>query len=181
MESTVSTPVSLTEVNITNTGNRDFNFAIPEFPYISGRELSGTIAKSASEWSQWRRGDRVIAISTDYRDIRKGAYQEYVVSLDHTLVRLPPAITHEEGATLGVAFVAAAVALGVSIGVDFSSVLNGPNLLAAVRSVEPTELPVDVRAECLEAIEGHERPRPGDWLAIWGGKRSLQNALKFGN
>ncbi|MBE3044057.1 hypothetical protein IMZ48_16100 [Candidatus Bathyarchaeota archaeon] len=71
------------------------------------------------------------------------------------------------------AFVAAAIALGVSIGVDFSSVLDGPDLFSSVRSVEATNLPEDVRAECLEGVEDHERPRPGDWLAIWGGEQPV--------
>ena len=83
---------------------------------------------------------------------------------------MPPTISYEEGSTLGVAFVAAAIALGVSIGLDFSTILDGPDLFRAVRSVEPSKLPIDVREECLEGVEEHERPRPGDWIAIWGGK-----------
>ena len=71
---------------------------------------------------------------------------------------------------MGVAFVAAAIALGVSIGVDFSGILDGPDLFGAVRSVDAAALSADVRTECLEGIHGDERPRPGDWLAIWGGK-----------
>ena len=158
---------------MTNATVRDFNFAIPELPYISGRELAGEVVQISDDRPDWRIGDRVIAISTDYRDIRKGAYQQYVVSLDHTLVRLPPAISYEEGSTLGVAFVASAIALGVSAGVDFSSVLDGPNLFDKVRRVEASSLPADIRSECLEGIKDHERPKPGDWLAIWGGRTFL--------
>ncbi len=109
-------------------------------------------------------------ISTDYRDLRKAAYQEYVVAFDYNTVRLPPSISSEEGATLGVAFVAAALALGVCMGVDFSGVLDGPDLFSLVRQVGPDVLPDDVRQECLNGILGHERATSGDWLAIWGGK-----------
>ena len=113
---------------------------------------------------------QVLVISTDYRDLRKAAYQEYVVAFDYNTVRLPPSMSSEEGATLGVAFVAAALALGVCMGVDFSSVLDGPDLFSLVRQVAPELLPEDVRQECLDGILGHERAAPGDWLAIWGGK-----------
>ncbi len=95
-------------------------------------------------------------ISTDYRDLRKAAYQEYVVAFDYNTVRLPRSISAEEGSTLGVAFVAAALALGVCMGVDFSSVLDGPNLFSLVRQIDPEILPNDVRQECLDGILGHE-------------------------
>lgn len=113
---------------------------------------------------------KVIAISTDYRDQRKGAYQEYVVAPDYNLVHLPPHVSYEEGSTLGVAFVAAALALGVSVGLDFSHVSNGPDLFQLVRSIEESRIPEDVRAESLTNIRDRERAKPGDWLAIWGGK-----------
>ena len=111
-------------------------------------------------------------ILKDYRDIRKGAYQQYVVSLDHTLVRLPPIISYEEGSTLGVAFVASAIALGFSIGIDFSSVLNGPNLFDMMRNVDVAKLPADIRVECVDGVKDYERLKPGDWLAMWGGRSS---------
>lgn len=114
----------------------------------------------------------MLAISTDYRDLRKAAYQEYAVALDYNTVKLPPSISAEEGSTLGVAFVAAALALGVCVGVDFSSVLDGPDLFTLLRQLDPEVLPSDVRQECLDGILSHERAAPGDWLALWGGKPS---------
>jgi NADPH:quinone reductase-like Zn-dependent oxidoreductase len=158
--------------------SRDFNFAIPELPYIAGRELSGDVVQVGTG-SRWAVGDKVVAISTDYRDLRKGAYQEYVVSLDHTTVRLPSSISYEEGSTLGVAFVAAALALGVSMGVDFSHVLDGPDLFKLVRDVDVETIPQDVRDESLNGIKELERPRPGDWLAIWGGKSHGDHPLSI--
>ncbi len=86
---------------------------------------------------------KVLAISTDYRDLRKAAYQEYVASLDFNLVRLPATMSMDEGSTLGVAFVASAIALGVCLGVDFSGILDGPNLLAIVRGIPPESIPAD--------------------------------------
>lgn len=112
----------------------------------------------------------MIAISTDYRDLRKAAYQEYVVSFDYNVVRLPPTLSYEEGSTLGVAFVAASLALGICMGVDFSDVTNGPDLLKLVKAADPDSIPEDVRAETLRGIPEHERAKPGDWIAVWGGK-----------
>jgi NADPH:quinone reductase-like Zn-dependent oxidoreductase len=60
-----------------------------------------------------------MAISTDYRDSRKAAYQQYAVVSDFNAYRIPPNITVTEVAPLGVAFVAAAVALGICLRVDF--------------------------------------------------------------
>lgn len=95
------------------------------------------------------------------------------MSLDHTLVRLPLTISYNEGSTLGVAFVASAITLGVSIDIDFSFVLNGPSLFDRVRNVDVSKLPAEIRVECLDGIKDYERLKPGDWLAIWGGRFSL--------
>lgn len=84
-------------------------------------------------------------------------------------MRLPPSVSYEEGSTLGVAFVAASLALGICMGVDFSSVLDGPDLLKLVKEVDPEAIPEDVRAESLNGIAEHDRAKPGDWLAVWGG------------
>ncbi|CAK7221363.1 hypothetical protein SBRCBS47491_004503 [Sporothrix bragantina] len=154
----------------------DFNFGLPELPYIAGRELAGDVvlfdAAGPQEKLRLQSGDRVLAISTDYRDLRKGAYQEYVVAWDYNTVRLPRHVSYEAGATVGVAFVAAVLALGVNLGVDFSGVEDGPDLLSLVRSLSSssssTPLPDDIRDECLSGIAETDRARSGDWIAIWG-------------
>lgn len=64
---------------------------------------------------------------------------------------------------------AASLALGICMGVDFSEVLGGPDLLKIVKEVDPESIPQDVRAESLNGIAEEERARRGDWLAIWGG------------
>ncbi|KAK3348768.1 chaperonin 10-like protein [Lasiosphaeria hispida] len=153
----------------------DFNFAIPELPYISGRELAGVVVQKPRHASRLKVRDRVLVISTDYRDLRKAAYQQYVVAFDYNTVRLPPALSFEEGSTLGVAFVAAALSLGVCMGVDFSSVLGGPDLFSLVREVAPEVLADDIRKECLDSIRDYERAVAGDWLAVWGGSSTSAN------
>ncbi|EGO56009.1 hypothetical protein NEUTE1DRAFT_124286 [Neurospora tetrasperma FGSC 2508] len=154
----------------------DFNFAIPELPYISGRELAGEVVQTSRKDSRLKPRDRVLAISTDYRDLRKAAYQQYVISFDYNTVRIPPSLSLEEGSTLGVAFVAAALSLGVCMGVDFSSILSGPDLFSLLRSsVSPGSLAEDICSECLDGICSHERARAGDWVAVWGGSSTSAN------
>ncbi|KIX09970.1 uncharacterized protein Z518_01051 [Rhinocladiella mackenziei CBS 650.93] len=147
----------------------DFNFGIPELPYISGRELVGEVAIRPRRKSRFKPGDLVIVVATDYRDLRKAAYQEYVVVTDFNAARLPPNIPAESGSALGVAFVAAAICLGICTGLDFSGVAHGPDLLSIVRQLDPSRLPEDIRSECLTGIDKAERAKKGDWLAIWGG------------
>ncbi|KAK4444553.1 chaperonin 10-like protein [Podospora aff. communis PSN243] len=153
----------------------DFNFAIPTLPYISGRELSGTVIHPPASPSRLSPRDRVLVISTDYRDLRKAAYQEYVVAFHYNTVRLPPSISPESGSTLGVAFVAAALALGVCMGVDFSPFYAGPDLYALLRDIPSGSIAPDIREECLHSIPAHERAQTGDWIAVWGGSSTSAN------
>jgi NADPH:quinone reductase-like Zn-dependent oxidoreductase len=111
----------------------------------------------------------VLVISTDYRDLRKSGFQQFVLGIQFNIVRLPPRISSEAAAGLGVAFVAAALSLGVCAGLDFGDVLGGPNLLGILREKGGPGLPEDVREECLEGISQSDRIRRGDWLALWGG------------
>jgi NADPH:quinone reductase-like Zn-dependent oxidoreductase len=48
---------------------RDFGFGIPELPYLSGRELAGTVAQVDDNESRWKVGDRVCSL--DDHDIAK--------------------------------------------------------------------------------------------------------------
>ncbi|KAK7425154.1 hypothetical protein QQX98_000068 [Neonectria punicea] len=147
----------------------DYGFGIPELPYISGREAAGTVVRAAEGPSRIKINDKVIVISTDYRDLRKATYQQYVVASDFNVVRIPKEITVSEGATLGVAFVAASLALGICLGVDFTRAHDGPNILDIVRNVAEESLPEDIRGECLSGILPSEGAKAGDWIAIWGG------------
>jgi NADPH:quinone reductase-like Zn-dependent oxidoreductase len=115
-----------------------------------------------------------MAISTDYRDSRKAAYQQYSVVSDFNACKLPPNVTTREAAPLGVAFVAAALALGICMGLDFVSTSGGPrgpDLLRAIRSISREALPQDIREECFDKLREDERPQIGDWIAIWGGEK----------
>lgn len=113
-----------------------------------------------------------MGISTDYRDSRKSAYQEYSVVSDYNACRLPPHVSTIAAAPLGVAFVAAALALGICLGIDFSAgdKIKGPNMKQIVESIDPKKWPEDVRDECASGIPKEDRPVAGDWIAIWGGK-----------
>lgn len=112
---------------------------------------------------------QVLVPSTDYRDSRKAAFQQYAIASDFNVIRLPTNISADEGATVGVAYVAASLALGVCLGVDFSNVLSGPDLFRVLRRIQKGELPSDVQAECHRGISEDERAKAGDWIAIWGG------------
>ena len=67
----------------------------------------------------------------DYRDIRKAAFQEYVISTEHNSTTVPRNLPIQSSAAVGVAFVAAALALGVCLKVDFSA---APDLLDGLES-----------------------------------------------
>jgi NADPH:quinone reductase-like Zn-dependent oxidoreductase len=122
----------------------------------------------------------VFSASTDYRDLRKAAYQEFVVASDFNVCRIPDSIPRLRLAGLGVAFVAAALALGVCLGADFSQIQGtgkGPNLLKILRSIDAKSIPDDVREECLEGIAESDTPKPRDWIAIWGGSSATAQIL----
>jgi len=158
----------------------DYNFGIPQLPYISGRDLVGTVIRAPKSASRIKVGDVVIAISTDYRDLRKAAFQQFAVGTDFNVCRLPRGIQKHEGAPIGVAFVAAALGLGICLGTDFSKIgggANGPDLLNIFETTEGINLPEDIREECLNGIRESERPKVGDWIAVWGG--SSTTALYF--
>jgi hypothetical protein len=74
--------------------------------------------------------------------------------------------------------VAAVLALGICMGVDFTSILNGPDLLKIVREIDEERLPKDIRDECLSGIGDRERAKKGDWVVIWGGSSTCAFVMK---
>lgn len=62
------------------------------------------------------------------------------------------------------------MSLGICLGVDFSkgSSQGGPDLLGIARLVPESDLPEDTREETYRGMQLSDRPKPGDWLAIWG-------------
>jgi NADPH:quinone reductase-like Zn-dependent oxidoreductase len=152
---------------------RDFNFGIPRFPFLAGRDYAGVVVQDSKQPSRLKPGDLVLCASTDYRDYRKAAFQEYAIATPSTVCRVPKNLSKEMGASLGVAFVASAIAMGVCFGAGFSEIkgsARGPNLLQLVRSLDESALPKDIADECMQGIAESEKPRPGEWIAIWGGK-----------
>jgi hypothetical protein len=150
----------------------DYNFGLPSLPWINGRDFAGVVVKAHKSLKRVRVGDVILSPSTDYRDIRKAAFQEFVVSTEHNSARVPRDLPIQTSAIVGVAFVTAALALGVCIGLSFagSIELKGPDLLDLLQKVSPCEFAPDIRDECLNGISKAKRAKPGDWIAIWGGK-----------
>lgn len=119
---------------------------------------------------------QALAISTDSRDSGKAAYQQYAVVSDYNACRLPHHLSSKNAAPLGVAFVAASLALGMCIGMDFRGVktgLPGPNVLYAIRSTSRDQRPEDIRSENFHQINKDERVRAGDWIAIGEVRNSI--------
>lgn len=87
---------------------------------------------------------------------------------DYNAARPPRSLSREAAASIGVAFVASAIALGVCMGFNFSDIHQGPNLLDTVAALNKGDvLAKDVRNEC---IKGNQQwAKRGDWLVIWGG------------
>jgi hypothetical protein len=94
------------------------------------------------------------------------------VTTDYNAARIPSTTSIHGGASLGVAFVAAVLALGISFGLDFSTSENvpGPNLSRILKDIDMSEIPEDIREECFSHRSDSERIQRGDWVAIWGGK-----------
>lgn len=87
------------------------------------------------------------------------------------VARVPRTVQVKQAAALGVAFVAAAIALSICFGVDFSKITSTPtraDLLHLARGLDPKEIAADVRDEVYSGISASERPHPGDWIAVWG-------------
>ena len=144
-------------------------------PWVNGRDFAGIVVRAPRAPSRIKIGDIVCGPSTDYRDVRKAAYQEYVVTTDYNVARVTADVTVKAAAAIGVAFVAAAITLGVSFGLDFGRIgekSTGPDLFELVRAVDKKLIADDVKAEVFENLPERERAKPGDWLAIWGGEGS---------
>ncbi|OCK80020.1 GroES-like protein [Lepidopterella palustris CBS 459.81] len=151
----------------------DYNFGIPYLPFLSGRDFVGTVVRGPEHGGglkpgrRVREGDVVIGVSTDYRDHRKAAFQSYAVVASFNACRLPRNVSREAGACVGVAFVAAAIALGVCLGVDFRRI-GGPDLLLLARDIGEQGLSLDIREECLKGVMVGERAGNGEWIVVWG-------------
>ncbi|KAI1104343.1 GroES-like protein [Jackrogersella minutella] len=88
----------------------DYNFCLPEFPWVTGREMSGAVAQVGSAVKHFQEGDSVWT-STYYKDVRAGCFQEYVVVPSHTVLPIPSNVPFEAAACLGVAALTASMTL----------------------------------------------------------------------
>ncbi|RDW82650.1 hypothetical protein BP6252_03762 [Coleophoma cylindrospora] len=88
----------------------DFNFCLPSFPWVTGREMAGVVHKVGPSVTRFKVGDRVWT-STYYRDVRAGCFQDLVVVPQHTVLPIPGDLDFESAACLGVAALTAAMTL----------------------------------------------------------------------
>ncbi|KAI1463921.1 GroES-like protein [Daldinia caldariorum] len=96
----------------------DYNFCLPEFPWVTGREMSGVVARVGSAVTSFKPGDYVWT-STYYKDVRAGCFQEYVVVPSHTVLPIPSSVPIEAAACLGVAALTASMTLWKWLSVPF--------------------------------------------------------------
>lgn len=88
-----------------------YNFGIPAFPWILGRDIAGTVVQPPVDNDEgWKAGDRVWTCA-DSREMRAGGYQRFSVHRKGTLAKIPSAVKDEDAATLGTGLITAAVAL----------------------------------------------------------------------
>ena len=114
----------------------------------------------------------MLGISPDYRDSRKSAFQQFAVVTDYNACKIPDRLSAVDVAPLGVAYVAAALALGICMGLNFFSTdgtTKGPDLLQMVHDLPRSALPADIRTECFDGITKDDRIKSKDWIVIWGG------------
>ncbi|CEI59993.1 hypothetical protein FVEN_g8202 [Fusarium venenatum] len=148
-----------------------YGFGIPQLPCVNGREFVGRVVISENgHQGGWHLGDWVLGISTDYRDFKKAAFQEFAIVCAHNAIRIPPNIGNPLAtAAVGVAYVTAALSLGVCLGVGFSrqSSIDHHSLLQIAQE-DPSDLPLDVEPEVIPGIAHDCSPRPDDWIMIYG-------------
>ncbi|KAH7305231.1 chaperonin 10-like protein [Stachybotrys elegans] len=150
-----------------------FGFGLPQLPSLNGREFTGRIVASYVEQGcSLEKGELVLAVSTDYRDFRKAAFQEYAIVSYSNAIRIPRRLqSYSEVASIGVAYVAASITLGVCFGISFTRGKGAEkcnfNLLDIAQSF-PDDLPNDVASEVLHGISFADRPFPGEWILVYG-------------
>jgi NADPH:quinone reductase-like Zn-dependent oxidoreductase len=124
---------------------------------------------------------KVLAISTDYRDFRKSAFQEYAVVCCFNAVKIPPAVNPFHVASIGVAFVAASMSLGICLGLDFPPFSKHPplSLLSLAQQQEQDQIPPDVFDEIFHGISPDAKPQAGEWVLIYGGRIDIRCSILF--
>jgi len=86
-------------------------------------------------------------------------------------VRLPKHLYAPQAASVGVAFVAATISLGVCLGMTMSHRKGlQMDLLNLARAQGRDSMPEDIVEEVFDALEPHDHPVAGDWILIYGGQ-----------
>ncbi|KAK2755567.1 hypothetical protein FQN54_006507 [Arachnomyces sp. PD_36] len=129
----------------------DYNFCIPEFPWVTGREMAGVVEKVGAAVTNLKPGDRVWT-STYYRDVRAGCFQKFVIVPQHTVVHIPSDLAFESAACLGVGALTATMTLQkwLDIPSSFSPHSSSPQSFNTVQDHQPSQI-------------------EEEWLLIWGG------------
>ncbi|TVY35559.1 Trans-enoyl reductase [Lachnellula occidentalis] len=126
----------------------DYNFCLPEFPWITGREMAGVVEMVGAGVRDVKVGDHVWT-STYYRDRRAGCFQQYITVPAHTVLPLPPSTNFTSAASLGVAGLTAAMTLWHWLDVPFPPPSANP---------PPPANP-----------EKQEQEQEQEFLLVWGG------------
>jgi hypothetical protein len=113
-----------------------------------------------------------LSIGTDYRDFRKSAFQEFAIASDFNTIKITAATNAAHAASIGVAFVASALGLGICLGLTFPTALASKplDLLDVSRSQAREVFPEDVVDEVFGGIDAWNRPHAGEWILIYGGR-----------
>lgn len=120
----------------------------------------------------------MLSIATDYRDFRKSGFQEYAVVDSFNAVKLLGDLNPPRAAAVGVAFVAAALSLGLCLGMTLYHKRGlYLDLLSLARAQDRDEVPHDVAEEVFDALSMRDRAVAGDWVLIYGGKIPISPRL----
>lgn len=143
-------------------------------------QLGDLVGTAAQKDEPLLNEEQVLAISTDYRDYRKAAFQEFAVSWTFNTLTIPKQVSSNAIAGVGVGFVAAAFTLGICFGLSFPSTerTSGLDLLLLARSQPKHLVPEDVRHEVFRSLALEERLTTGDWIVINGGMISNHVCLR---
>jgi NADPH:quinone reductase-like Zn-dependent oxidoreductase len=85
------------------------NFANTTLPAVTGYDVSGRIVAVGKSVKDFKLGDEVFGLLNLNSSNGGGALQQYSVAEVDALSKKPANITHEDAATLGVAFISAMV------------------------------------------------------------------------
>ncbi|CZR61048.1 uncharacterized protein PAC_10944 [Phialocephala subalpina] len=120
----------------------DYNFCLPEFPWVTGRGMAGAVEVVGEEG--FKVGDRVWTrlglgmgckrkfTGTYYRERRAGCFQQFVTVPSHTVLHLPSNLSFDSAACLGIAALTAAMTLWRWLQVPMSPPSPQPTLTSVV-------------------------------------------------